>query len=159
MGVQQRVTLARCPVVEPDRQHPPSGHTLDTTVAASGPQVSVQVGDRLSDTRVVGGQHRPSGGPIAEAVEDRDALGRPQDHIERWDSVAAMRAAQQPAAVGLAALEHGLEPSRRCFALQSQGGGGGAVPAAWGLAVAGQVLLVVGGQLPGVVLLPRTNFG
>src|SRR4029450_13012907 len=37
---------------------------------------------------------------------------------------------------------------------QAQAGGAGAVPAAWGLPVAGQVLLVVGGQLAGVVLLP-----
>jgi hypothetical protein len=48
---------------------------------------------------------------------------------------------------GLAALEHGLEPRRRCFALQPEGAGAGAVPAAWGLTVTGQVLLVVGGQL------------
>jgi hypothetical protein len=65
-----------------------------------------------------------------------------------------MGAAQQLAGSGVAPLEHGLEPGHRCFALQPEGRGGGAVPAAWGLAVAGQVLFVVGGQLAGVVGLP-----
>jgi hypothetical protein len=69
VGVQQRVTLSGGPVVEPDRQQPPAGHMLDTTMAAARAQVSVQVGDRLADTRVVGGQHRSSGGRIAQAVE------------------------------------------------------------------------------------------
>jgi hypothetical protein len=36
----------------------------------------------------------------------------------------------------------------------AQAAGAGAVPPAWGLAVAGQVLFVVGGQLAGVILLP-----
>ena len=56
--------------------------------------------------------------------------------------------------VGVAALEHGLEPGHGCFALQPQAAGAGAVPPAWGLTVAGQILLVVGGQLAGVILLP-----
>ena len=47
MGVQQRITLPRCPVIEPDRQHPLSGHMLDTAVTAAGPQMLVQVADRL----------------------------------------------------------------------------------------------------------------
>ena len=63
-------------------------------------------------------------------------------------------AAQQLARRRVAALEHGLEPGRRCFALQPQAGGAGAVPPARGLAVAGQILLVVGGQLTGVIGLP-----
>jgi hypothetical protein len=61
MGVQQRVALARCPVVEADRQHPLSGHMLDTAVAPAGPQMLVQVGDRLRQPGVMGGQHRPAG--------------------------------------------------------------------------------------------------
>jgi hypothetical protein len=126
---------------------------LDTAVAAAGPQVLVQVADRLGQPGVVGGQHRPAGGWVAQAVEDRDALGRPQDHVERRDGVAAMRAAEQLASAGVLAFEHGLEPGRRCFALQAERAGAGAVPAARGLAVAGQVLFVVGGQLAGVVRL------
>jgi hypothetical protein len=41
MGVQQRIAFSGRPVVEPDRQQPLSGHVLDTTVAAAGPQVLV----------------------------------------------------------------------------------------------------------------------
>ena len=115
----------------------------------------VRPGTRLPpDTSMVGGEHRLSNRRITKAVEDRDALGRPQDHVEPRHRIATMRAAQQLAGVGVATLEHGLEPRRRCFALQPQGGGAGAVPSARGLTVAGQVLLVVGGQLAGVILLP-----
>jgi hypothetical protein len=77
MGVQQRVALPGCPVVEPDGQQPLSGHALDTAVSAADAQVSVQVAHCLADTSVMGGQHRLAGGRVAEAVEDRDALGRP----------------------------------------------------------------------------------
>jgi restriction system protein len=42
-------------------------------------------------------------------------------------------------------------PRRRCFALQPQTAGAGAVPPAWGLPVARQIRFVVGGQLAGVV--------
>ena len=114
----------------------------------------VQVPDRLGQPRVMGLEDRPSGGRVTQAVEDRHALGRPQDHIEGRHRVAAMGAPQQLAGGGVAALEDGLEPRRRCFALQPQPGGAGAVPAAWRLSVAGQVRLVVDGQLPGVVGLP-----
>src|SRR5215218_1003345 len=100
------------------------------------------------------GQHGSSGRWVTEAVEDRDALGRPQDHIEGGHGGAAMRAPQQLASGGVPAFEHGLEPGHRCFALQPEAAGAGAVPPAWTLAVAGQVLLVVGGQLAGVVRLP-----
>jgi len=136
MGVQQRVTVPGCPVVEADRQQPLSGHVLDTAMATTGPQVLVQVGDRLGQPGMMGGQHGLAGRWVAQAVEDRDALGRPQDHIEGGHGVAAMGAAEEFAAVGVAAFEHGLEPGHVCFALQPEAGGAGAVPAAWGLAVA-----------------------
>jgi hypothetical protein len=94
-------------------------------------------------------------GRVAQAVEDRDALGRPQDHVERRDGVAAMRPAQQLPSHRVAAHEHGLEPGGHgCFALQPERCQPGAVPPARGLAVARQIRLVVGGQLPGVVRLP-----
>jgi hypothetical protein len=118
VGVQQRVAFAAGAVVEPDRQQPLSGHMLMSAVAAAGPQVLVQVGGGLGHAGVVGSQHRPAGGRIAEAVEDRDALGRSQDHVERWDGVAAVRAAEELAGVGVAALEHAPEARRGCFALQ-----------------------------------------
>jgi hypothetical protein len=92
--------------------------------------------------------------PGHQAVENGDAFGRPQDHVEAGDGVAAMRAAKQLPRGRVAAFEHGLEPSHGCFALQPQGGGGGSVPPARRLAVARQILLVVGGQLAEVILLP-----
>jgi hypothetical protein len=154
MGVQQRITLPGGPVVEPDRQHPLSGHMLDTAMSAASAQVLVQVADRLGQPSMMRRQDRPSGGRVTQAVEDRDALGRPQDHIKGRDSIAAMRPAEELAGHGVAALEHRLEPGHGCFALQAKGGGAGAVPAPWTLTVAGQVRFVVGGQLAGVVLLP-----
>jgi hypothetical protein len=141
-------------VVEPNRQQPLSGHVLDTAMATAGAKVSVQVGDRLADTGVVSIQDCPAGCRIPQAVEDRHALGRPQHDVERWHGVAAVGAAEELAGVGVTALEHPPEPRRGCFALQPQAAGAGAVPAARGLTVARQVLLVVGGQLAGVVLLP-----
>ena len=132
-------------MVEPDRQQPLSVHVLDTAVTSAGPQVSVQVGNRLADTSMVGRQHCSSGDRVAQPVEDRDALGRPQHQVEGRYGIAAVGAAQELAGRRVATLEHGLEPGRRCFALQPQGGGAGAVPPSWGLTVAGQVRLVVGG--------------
>src|SRR5215211_7526151 len=102
----------------------------------------------------MGLEHRPAGRRVTEAVEDRHALGRPQHDVEGRHRAPAVGAAEELTGVGVAALEHGLEPGHGCFALQPQAGGAGAVPAAWGLTVARQVLLVVGGQLAGVVPLP-----
>jgi hypothetical protein len=138
-------------VVEPDRQQPLALDMLVAGVAAARLQVLVQVGGRLPDAGVMGGQGGRAGGRIAQAVEDRDALGRPQDYVEGRHPVAAVGTAQQLAGLGMAALEHPPEAGRRCFALQPQGGG--ATPAAWGLAVAGQILFVVGGRLAEVVVL------
>jgi hypothetical protein len=137
VGVQQRIPLPGRPVVEPHRKQPLSGHMLDTGVAAAGADVLAQVADCLGDAGVVGVQHRPAGCRVAEAIEDRDALGGAQDQVERRHGALAVRSAEELAGVGVAALEHALEPRHRCFALQPQGGGAGAVPAAWGLAVAG----------------------
>jgi hypothetical protein len=83
----------------------------------------VQVGDRLGQSSMMRLEDRPSGRRVAQAVEDRHALGRPQDHVEGRHRVAAMRAAEQLAGRGVAALEYGLEPGRRCFALQPEGAG------------------------------------
>jgi hypothetical protein len=68
---------------------------LDTAMAAAGPQVSVQVGDCLGQTRVMGGQHRPAGGRVTKAVEDRDAFGRAQHHVEGGHGGAAVGPAEQ----------------------------------------------------------------
>ena len=118
VSVQQRVTFSGRPVVEPDRQQALSGHVLDTAVAAAGRQVLVQVGDRLGQPRVMGRQYGPAGRRVAQAVEDRDALGRPQDLVEGGHGVAAMGAAEQFPSRGVPAFEHGLEPGHGCFACQ-----------------------------------------
>jgi hypothetical protein len=123
-------------------------------MAAAGPQVLVQVADRLGQPSMMRLQHGPAGGRVTEAVQDRHALGRPQDHVKGGHGVAAVGAAQKFASRRVAALEHGLEPGQRCFALQPQAPGAGAVPPARRLPVAGQVLFVVGGQLASVILLP-----
>jgi hypothetical protein len=64
VGVQQRIAFSGRPVVEPNGQQPLSGHMLDTAVAAAGPQVSVQVADRLGQAGVMGLEDRSSGGRI-----------------------------------------------------------------------------------------------
>jgi hypothetical protein len=79
--------------------------------------VLVQVGDRLGQSGVMGGQHGSSGGRIAKAVEDRDALGRPQDHIKGGHRITAVGAAEQLGGIGVAAFEHSLELGHGCFAL------------------------------------------
>jgi hypothetical protein len=61
VGVQQRVTLSGRPVVEPDRQQSLSVHMLDTTVAAAGARVLVQVGDRLGQPSMMRPKDRPPG--------------------------------------------------------------------------------------------------
>jgi hypothetical protein len=93
VGVHQRIAFSGRPVVEPNREQPVSGHVLDTAVATASAQVLVHVTDGLGQPGVVGREHRPAGGRIPEAVEDRDALGRPQDHVEGGHGVATMGAA------------------------------------------------------------------
>jgi hypothetical protein len=55
MGVQQRIALPGCPVVEPDCQQAVSGHVLDTVVSAAGADVLVQVANRFGQPGMMGG--------------------------------------------------------------------------------------------------------
>src|SRR4029453_15419752 len=96
----------------------------------------------------------PASGWGPQAIDDGGALGRPQDHVECWDGDAAMGTTEQLPRPGVAALEHGLEPGHRCFALQPGGGGAGPVPPARGPPVARQMPLVVLSELTSVILLP-----
>jgi hypothetical protein len=82
-------------MVEPHRQQPLSGHMLVSAVATASAQMSVQIGNRLGHPRMVGVQDRPAGRRIAQAIQDRRALGRPQHHVERRHRVATMRAAEE----------------------------------------------------------------
>jgi hypothetical protein len=79
--------------------------------------VLVQVRGGLGHASVVGGQHRPACRRVTHAIEDGHALGWAQDHVEGRHRALAMGATEQLAAVGMAALEHALEPGNRCFAL------------------------------------------
>jgi hypothetical protein len=74
--------------------------------------------NRLGQPSMMGGQHRPAGGRIPQAVEDGHALGRPQDQVEGGHRIPTMGPAEEFAGCGVLALEHGLEPGHRCFALQ-----------------------------------------
>jgi hypothetical protein len=78
----------------------------------------VQISDRLIQPSVMPLEDRPAGGRVTQAVEDREALGRPQDHIKGGHGVAAMGTAEQLPSRGVAALKHGLEPGHRCFAIR-----------------------------------------
>jgi hypothetical protein len=133
---------------------------LRPAVATAGAELPVQVGGRLRQPGVVGGQHRPAGRRIPEPVEDRDALGRAQHQVKAGDRVTAVLAAQQLPGLRVAALDQPPEALLGGFPLQAEAGGAVAVPAAWGLAVAGQVLLaVVGEAFQVVVLAARRQLG
>jgi len=93
-------------MVEPDPQQPLSGHVLVSAVATPRPNVGVQVGDRLSHAGMVGRQDRPAGGRVAQAVKDRHALGRPQDHVEAWHGPGTRR--------GQTGTVRGQWPAREC---------------------------------------------
>jgi hypothetical protein len=107
-------------MVEPHRQQPLPGHMLVPGVAAARPYMGVQVGNRLTDASVVSVQHRPSGRRIAQAVQNRHALGRAQHHVEPRHRPLAVGPAEELAAVGVAALEHPPEARHRCFALHAK---------------------------------------
>src|SRR6266568_1861849 len=64
-------------------------------MAASRADVVLQVAERLLGRLVVGVQHLGGDLGIAQAVQQRHALGRPQHHIERRHPMVAVRAAEQ----------------------------------------------------------------
>jgi hypothetical protein len=68
----------------------------------------------------MGLEHGPAGRRISKSVEDGHALGGAQDHVKPGHGVAAVRAAEELAGVGVAALEHPPEPRHRCFAVQAK---------------------------------------
>ena len=140
-------------MVEPDRQHALPLDVLDPGVAAAGAQLLVQVGDRLASPAWCASRTaRPVEGSPSAYRSDTLLVGRSTTS----KAGTALRPWGRPSSwpvSGVAALEDGLEAGDGCFALLAQRCSAGAVPAAWGLAVAGQVRFVVGGQLAGVVVL------
>ncbi len=99
-------------------------------MAASRADVVLQVAERLLGRLVVGVQHLGGDLGVAQAVQQRHALGRPQHHIERRHPMVAMRPAQQLSGVGVAAVEHPHERLGTGDALLAQGSGAAAEPAA-----------------------------
>jgi hypothetical protein len=91
----------------------------------------LEIGQGFGGRLVVGGQDLGGDLRIAEAIEERDALGWPQHHIERRDAPVAMRSAEQLASVGVAAVEHPDERLGAGDAFLVEGLGAAAEPAAW----------------------------
>jgi hypothetical protein len=110
-----------------------------------------------SDALSPGLQHLGGDLRIAEPVQERDALGRPQHHIEGGDPMLAVRAAQQLPGVGWRPWKTRTNASVLAIPLLVQRSGGAAEPAAWWLAVAGQVLFAVACDLADVAVLPANR--
>jgi hypothetical protein len=135
-------------------------HNLDTLQPLDFAPPSTQRSASTSASPVRSFYDRRSQQAIPQA--NKPPLGR-RGSIRSWSAAEPHRrpgrrpcrgGAHQLPGVGVTALEHTLEAGRRCFALQPKAAGAGAVPAARGLAVAGQILFVVGGQFASVILLP-----
>jgi hypothetical protein len=147
------------PLTGPRGRSPPQDFGRITPWVRPGP--SVRPGSRPPRGCRRGGPPGPPGrspGPPGRTGPRRSwsAAGPHQSQARRCGHGAA----QQLTSGGVAALEHGLEPGHGCFALQPEAAGPGAIPPAWTLTVAGQILFVVGGQLAGVVGLPaHREFG
>ncbi len=127
---------------------------LGAVVAAAGADLAVEVGDRLADRVLVGGQDRRAGLLVAQPVQHRDALGGTKHQVPRGHRVGAGWTAELLAGLGVAPGEQVLERLRRAGAFKTERGGAAAKVLAGGLAVAGQVLLAVLGDLAGVVVGP-----
>jgi hypothetical protein len=153
VGVQQRVARPRRAVVKPDRDQPPTRDVVAAAMAASGADMFFQVAERLGGRLLVRGQHLGGDVGVAQAVQQRHALGRAEDHVEGGHAAVAVRAAEQLAGVGVAAVEDAHERLGGGGAVLAERGGALAEPAAGGLAVAGEVLLAVVGDLAEVVVL------
>src|SRR6266542_1724456 len=154
VGVQQRIPRPAGAVDKPGRQQPRPANMLGAVVAAAGADLAVEVGDRLADRVLVGGQDRRAGLLVAQPVQHRDALGGTKHQVPRGHRVGAGWTAELLAGLGVAPGEQVLERLRRAGAFKTERGGAAAKVLAGGLAVAGQVLLAVLGDLAGVVVGP-----
>src|SRR6266545_2779048 len=154
VGVQQRIPRPAGAVDKPGRQQPRPANMLGAVVAAAGADLAVEVGDRLADRVLVGGQDRRAGLLVAQPGQHRDALGGTKHQVPRGHRVGAGWTAELLAGLGVAPGEQVLERLRRAGAFKTERGGAAAKVLAGGLAVAGQVLLAVLGDLAGVVVGP-----
>ncbi len=131
VGVQQRIACPRGPMVEPDRQQAVAGHMVAASMAAAGADVLLEVAERFGGRLVVGVQHMGGDLGVAQAVQQRHALGRPQHHIEGRYAPLAVAAAKQLACLGVAAVEHPHERLGTGGAFLAERLGPPAEPAAW----------------------------
>jgi hypothetical protein len=152
VGVQQRVARPRRAVVEPDRDQLATSDMVVPAMAAAGADVRLEIAERLLGRLLVGVQHTGDLG-VAQAVQQRHALGRAEHHIEGRHAPVTVGAAEQGAGVGVAAMEHVYERLGGGGAVLAKRGGALAEPAARGLAVAGEVLFAVVGDLAEIVVL------
>ncbi len=109
-------------MVEADRQQPVALYVLVAAVAAARADMLLQVAKRLLGRLVVCVQHLGGDLGIAQAVQQRHALGGPQHQVKRWHAALAVRPAEELAGVGVAAVEH---PHERL------GAGNAALAQAW----------------------------
>jgi hypothetical protein len=155
--MNEGVALARGAVVEPHRQQAAAPNMLRPAVATAGAELPVQVGGRLRQPHVVGVQHRPPGRGIPQAVQDGDALGRAQHQVKAGDGVAAVLAAEQLPVLGSRPWMSRRNPSLEASPSRPRLAEPRPYRPAWGLAVAGQVLLAVVGEPAQVVVLAASG--
>ena len=118
-------------MVEADRQQPVAVHVLMAAMTTPRADVLLQIRQRLLGRLVMRVQHLGGDLRIAQPIQEGDALGRPQHQIERRHPMVAVRAAQQLAGVGVAAVEHPHERLGAGDALLAERLGAAAEPAAW----------------------------
>jgi hypothetical protein len=140
------------PVGAPDRHEPRPPDMLRPVSARAGPDLPIQVADRGLHPGLVGIPGRPAGVLVAEGIQDGDVLDRPQHQIPRRHRVRPGSTAELLAGVGVLPGEQPPELLLRAHARLAQRRTAGAQVLARTLTVAGQVLLVVAGDLSHVVV-------
>jgi hypothetical protein len=83
VGVEQRVARTRGPVLEGRADEAVAGNLHCAAGAAPGAaRLPLEVAERLGQRGFVAGGKRVGEGGVAEAVENADALGRLEGHVE-----------------------------------------------------------------------------
>jgi hypothetical protein len=114
----------------------------------------IEVGNRRTHAGLVRLGDRRTGPLVPQRVQDRHVLVGAEHQIPRRHRIGTGRAAELLAGAGVLPGKQPLERRRRTLTLQAKRQGAATVEHPWRLAVAGQVLLAVAGDLAGVVVLP-----
>jgi hypothetical protein len=154
MGVQQRVARPGGAVREPHRQQALALHMLGPMPPGARADLLVKVGDRRANARLMRGRHLPRRLRVPQAIQDRHVLMRAEHQVPGGHGIGAGGAAELLAGAGIAPGEQVLEGLRRTLPVQAQRAGAATMEHPRGLALAGQVLLAVAGDLAGVVARP-----